>query len=285
MTEDRGIIAVAPPLVWAIAGTDPSGGAGLPADIKTLHALGVYAAPVVTAVLAQSSRRVLAIRRMPATLICAQLEALRDESPPAAVKIGMLGGAPAVRVVAEILSSTPAPVVCDPVLVSSGGTPLLDAPGRREFERELLPRVTVLTPNLLEARRLTGLNASSAPEIPPLAERLLAMGPKAVIIKGGHLSSAFSADYYRDPHEAFWLVSPRLARTPHGTGCVFSSAIAAALAKGQGCAEAVRTAKAYVHAGIHRVHAFGQGRPVILHPATPEAQDIPQVYPDLSWIP
>ncbi len=270
--------ASAPPIVWAIAGTDPSGGAGIAADLKTLQALGVYGAPVVTAVTAQNTRALREIERCSERIVRAQLRALAEDLPPAAVKIGMLGGAAIVRVVAEALAELTAPAVCDPVLAATVGGALLDAPGRAALVELLLPRLAALTPNAPEAAALTGLPVETPEEVRRAADRLLAMGPRAVVLKGGHLGGRESRDYFTDGRESFWMASPRLAsRNTHGTGCVFSSALAAGLALGRTPAEAALWAKAYVHQGIRRGPALGGGRGPLAHPGPPRAaRDFPR---------
>ncbi len=258
-----------PPVVWAIGGTDPSAGAGLPADIKTLQALGVYAAPIVTAVVVQNARAVWRVQRVSGALIRAQMEALQEDFPPSVVKIGMLGGAPAVRAVADGLSRLTAPAVCDPVLASTSGTTLLDEAGVHVFVSRLLPRVDVLTPNLPEAERLTGMRIARRADMPPAAARLRAMGAKAVVLKGGHLADGVSADYFTDGRESLWLVGPRHCGDVHGTGCVFASALAAGLALGRGAAQAARLAKAYIRQALRRAMVFGDGRLVPAHAGWP----------------
>ena len=252
-----------PPVVWAIAGTDPSGGAGLPADLKTLHALGCYAAPIVTAVVAQNTRGVRRVRRVSADLVRAQIEALTEDFIPAAVKVGMLGGAPAVRAVADALARLSAPIVCDPVLAASGGAELLDAEGIRTLISRLVPRVTVLTPNIPEAERLTGLRVRGPEDMPHVAERLRGLGAATVVLKGGHLAGPACGDFFTDGERAFWLWSLRCPLSVHGTGCVFASALAAGLARGQRPADAARWAKAYVNQGLRLALVFGGGRPIL----------------------
>lgn len=268
----------APPrIVWTIAGSDPSGGAGIQADLKTLHALGVYAASALTAVVAQNTQGVRQIEPLSAAIVRAQLAALADDLPPAAIKIGMLHRAEIVSVVAEALADISAPAVCDPVLASTGGAPLLDEGGRAALLERLLPRLTVLTPNAVEAEILSGRRIISDDDVRRAAERLLARGPRAVVLKGGHLGGAESRDFYLDHRESFWLVSPR-RETPHthGTGCVFSSALAAGLALGRPPPEAAAWAKAYVNQGLRLGVRVGLGRGTLSHPGPPtDPQDWP----------
>lgn len=269
MTAPSSPAPSAPPVVWAIAGTDPSGGAGLPADLKTFHALGCYGASVVTAVLAQNTLGVRRIEITTADIVRAQLAALAEDLPPAAIKIGMLGRAEIVRAVAEALDDARAPAVCDPVLASTGGVALLDDPGRAALIAELLPRLAVLTPNAPEAELLTGARIATPDDVPRAAERLLAQGPRAIVLKGGHLGGGDSRDYYSDGRESFWMASPRRPVLRHGTGCVFSSALAAGLARGRSPAEAALWAKAYVNQGLRLGPAIGHGRGPLAHPGEP----------------
>ncbi len=269
MTDTSNPRPAAPPIVWTIAGTDPSGGAGIPADLLTLHDLGCHGASVVTAILAQNTLGVVRIEPASALIVRAQLTALADDLPPAAVKIGMLSRAEIVRAVAETLAGVSAPAVCDPVLASTGGAALLDTTGRGALVSELLPRLAVLTPNAPEAEILTGQRIASPDDVRRAADRLLAMGPRAVVLKGGHFGGSDARDYFSDGRETFWMASPRQAIPRHGTGCVFSSALAAGLAQGVSLADAAMRAKAYVNQGFRLGAALGHGRPPLAHAGEP----------------
>jgi hydroxymethylpyrimidine/phosphomethylpyrimidine kinase len=219
------------PTVLVIAATDSSGGAGLTRDMATLARWGCEARCVVSAVTAQSHSRVAAVHPVPGAIIRAQLVAALECGPVQAIKIGMLGTADAVRAVAAGLPSGP-PVVLDPVLVASSGGTLLDALGRHAL-RELLPRVTLLTPNIPESAALLGKPAATTPQaLIGQAWQLLDLGPAAVLLKGGHGSGSEAVDYLVDREEVQTLVSPRLPGTARGTGCQLSTGIAAGLAAG-----------------------------------------------------
>jgi hydroxymethylpyrimidine/phosphomethylpyrimidine kinase len=233
------------PAVLVIAATDSSGGAGLARDLATLAPLPVEARCVVTAVTAQSHARVTAVHPLPAQIIRAQLEAALECGPVDAIKIGMLATAEAVRAVAAGLPPH-VPVVLDPVLVSSSGGVLLSTEGQRALA-EMLPRVTLLTPNLPEAAALLGQAPADTPEgLIGHARQLLARGPAAVLLKGGHGSGEAAVDHLVDAHAVQTLSSPRLPGTRRGTGCQLASGIAAGLAMGLPLREACERARGQV---------------------------------------
>jgi hydroxymethylpyrimidine/phosphomethylpyrimidine kinase len=240
------------PIVLTIAASDSGAGAGVQADLKTFAALGVYGASVLTALTAQNTRGVFAIHEVPADFIAAQLNAVFSDLAVDAVKIGMLANAPAIEVVTAGLDRyRPRNVVLDPVLAASSGQKLLraDAMGRL---RELIRRVRVLTPNLSEAAALLDVPlAGSENEMCDQAKKLLALGARAVLMKGGHRDGPESVDLVVEADGCARLAAPRVA-TPntHGTGCTLASAIAAGLAKGLTLASAAREAKAYLSSAI-----------------------------------
>ena len=274
------------PIVWTVAGTDPSGGAGIQADLKVFHALGAYGGSAITAVIAQNTLDVRAVEFPSEAMVEAQLEALREDLPPVAVKLGMLGRAATVRAVARVLREFPAAfVVCDPVLGSTGGVPLLDAEGLAALRDELLPRVDVLTPNRPEAARLTGRPVEDEEGMRRAADALRAMGARGVVVKGGHGTGAEARDLFVDAAHRQWLTSPRLAAgATHGTGCTFSSALAAFVALGRPVAEAVARAKAYVNQGLRLGGGIGRGNGPLAHEGWPRsAQDRPEVSDDTGY--
>jgi hydroxymethylpyrimidine/phosphomethylpyrimidine kinase len=241
------------PIALTIAGLDPSGGAGIAADLKTFSALGVYGAAVATALTAQNTKGVFGIHDVPADFIAAQLDAVFSDLAIGAVKIGMLGSAAAIDTVAGALDRyQPRNTVLDPVMIASSGQALLrgTAPARL---RELIARAHVLTPNLPEAAALldTALARDEA-EMQAQAHTLLGLGPGAVLIKGGHGGGAESVDILVEANgTTSRFAAPRIAtENTHGTGCTFASAIAAGLAKGLPLEAAVREAKAYMTAAI-----------------------------------
>jgi len=240
------------PVAVTIAGSDSGGGAGIQADLKTFAALGVYGTSVVTALTAQNSKGVFAIHEVPAAFIAAQMDAVFSDFEIAAVKIGMVGNAAAIGIVARELRCRDARnVVLDTVMASSSGEKLLrpDAIGAL---RELIALASLVTPNLPEAAALVGGSmARSEEEMRAQAQELLALGAGAVLIKGGHAEGPESADLLVERGAYTRLTAPRVGtHNTHGTGCTLASAIAAGLAKGLPLADAARAAKAYISAAI-----------------------------------
>lgn len=256
------------PIAVTIAGSDSSGGAGIEADLKTFSALGVYGAAVITAITAQNTRGVFGIHEVPAKFIAAQIDAVFADLDVDAVKIGMLPDSAAIDAVAEALDHRrPRNVVLDPVMAASSGERLMRADVGRL--RSLLSRVRLVTPNLAEAAALVdGVPACDDGEMRAQAEKLLAQGAAAVLIKGGHRSGAESVDFLVEPGRCLRLAAPRLAtKNTHGTGCTLSSAIAAGLAKGLALEAAAQQAKAYVSAALAAADRLvvGSGRGPLHH--------------------
>jgi hydroxymethylpyrimidine/phosphomethylpyrimidine kinase len=252
-------------LALAIAATDPTAGAGLHADLKTFAAFGVYGFAVTTAVTVQSRAGVDSVHDVPPAVVAAQVWAALGSGPVAAVKLGMLATAANVRAVADALAHLQAPIVVDPVLASTGGAPLLDAPGREALVRELLPRARLVTPNLAEAAALTGGPVSSRAEMETAAAALCAKGAGAALVTGGHLAGA-PADLLWEAGTRRWLEGVRVAADLHGTGCALSSGIAAGLARGETLLDAVMGARAYVQLLLESASAVpGPGRALADH--------------------
>jgi hydroxymethylpyrimidine/phosphomethylpyrimidine kinase len=250
--------------VLTIAGSDSGGGAGVQADARTIQALGGFAATATTAITAQNTRGVKAWRPVPSDLLAAQLAAVLDDLPVAAVKTGLLPGAAAVRAVAKALRARPGlPLVVDPVLGSTSGTRFLPPAGLRALRRELLPRATLVTPNRPEAEALTGLRIRSEADVEAAGQRLLTDGCRAVLIKGGHAAGKTCRDcLVVAGKKPVWLEGPRIrTRNTHGTGCVLSAAIAFHLARGDALPAAVRAARGFLLAGLAagRGARFGRG--------------------------
>ncbi|MEV6330963.1 bifunctional hydroxymethylpyrimidine kinase/phosphomethylpyrimidine kinase [Streptomyces sp. NPDC051909] len=251
-----------PPLVLTVAGSDSGGGAGIQADLKTMLALGVHGMSVITAVTAQNSLGVLGAWELPEEAVRAQYRAVVDDIGVQAVKTGMLASAALVETVAELLASTGAPVVVDPVGVSKHGDSLLAASALDSVRTKLLPVATVATPNLDEVAQLTGIVVEDEAGMRRAADAILAYGPRWALIKGGHLPGdvAEAVDLLTDGTEELWLRAPRHDnRHTHGTGCTLASAVASGLAKGLTVPEAVRQAKAYVTGAIAAGFALGAG--------------------------
>ncbi|WP_069815008.1 bifunctional hydroxymethylpyrimidine kinase/phosphomethylpyrimidine kinase [Streptomyces sp. TP-A0874] len=248
-----------PPLVLTVAGSDSGGGAGIQADLKTMLALGTHGMSVLTAVTAQNSRGVQGAWELPVEAVRAQFRSVVDDIGVHAVKTGMLSSAEIVRTVAELLSEVGAPVVVDPVGVSKHGDPLLASSAVDGVRRHLLPAATVATPNLAEVTQLTGVRVESEADLPRAAEAVLSLGPRWVLIKGGHLPGE-AVDLLTDGSREHLLRADRHDnRHTHGTGCTLASAIAARLAKGRTVPEAVADAKEYVTGAIAAGFPLGAG--------------------------
>jgi len=244
---------ITPPIALTVAGSDSSGGAGIQADLKTFSALGVYGASVIAALTAQNTRGVTAIHDPPAAFIAAQLDAVFADLRVAAVKIGMLSRSEAIAVVAERLAAHDARnVVLDPVMIAKGGARLLEADAVAALRERLIPMALVVTPNIPEAAALIGESVERVCADPESAcKRIAALGARAVVLKGGHAEGPSCDDLLFDGRAFVRFGAPRVAtRNTHGTGCTFSSAIAAHLAHGLALEDAVRAAKAYVSAAI-----------------------------------
>lgn len=235
--------------VLVVAGWDPSGAAGLAQDLKVLAALGVHACGAPAVLTAQGSRAVAQLEGVSPALLQAQLAGLIHEQPLRAVKLGLLYGAAQAKVVVDALALLPRlPVVLDPVLSASAGGALVREDLLPFLKAQLLPRTTLLTPNLLEGAALSGRPLpKDRAQMLEMAVALLRLGPKAILLKGGHLDGEASPDLYLDGDVEQWLEAPRVKTANlRGTGCALSSAIAAALAQGLGPLEACQSAKAFV---------------------------------------
>jgi hydroxymethylpyrimidine/phosphomethylpyrimidine kinase len=254
---------MAVPIALTIAGSDSSGGAGIQADLKTFAAFGVYGASVITALTAQNTRGVRGIHPVPPAFVTAQCEAVFDDLDVKAVKIGIVAEFSIIEAIVSALTRwKPKHVVLDPVMVASSGDRLLSAEAVEGLRKHLIPIATLVTPNLPEAAAL--LNEPVAPDeaaIRGQGQRLLAMGARAVLIKGGHGQGAESVDYLFSGDDVLALRAPRLATgNTHGTGCSLSSAIAAGLAKGETLEAAVRHAKTWITAAIAAADRLGIGK-------------------------
>jgi hydroxymethylpyrimidine/phosphomethylpyrimidine kinase len=250
------------PIALTIAGSDSSGGAGIQADLKTFAALSVYGASVITALTAQNTNGVSGIHQVPAEFVTAQIDAVFSDLAVGAVKIGMVAQPPVIdAIVAGLARWSPKHVVLDPVMVATSGDRLLAAEAVEALRTKLIPLASVITPNLPEAAALLD-EAVAADEaaVEQQGKRLLGLGCKAVLIKGGHGEGAESIDYLVGANGAIALAAPRIAtKNTHGTGCSLSSAIAAGLARGEGTETAVRNAKAWVTAAIAAADRFSVG--------------------------
>ena len=255
----------------SIAGSDSSAGAGLQADLKTFSALGVYGATVVTAVTAQNTLGVTAVHVVPAAIIAAQIDAVFSDLAIAAVKTGMLGSEEAIAATAAGLErwARGVPVIADPVMVSTSGSRLLEPGAEKVLVERLIPLAALITPNLHEAAALLGVPvARNEDEVKEQAQRLFALGPRAVLVKGGHGEGCDATDILYDGTAFHSYTAPRvLTANTHGTGCTLASAIAAFLVQGHSLERAAAEAKAYLQGALARADdlAIGQGPGPVSH--------------------
>jgi hydroxymethylpyrimidine/phosphomethylpyrimidine kinase len=255
----------APPILLTISGFDPSCGAGTAADLKTFAAHGCYGIAAITSLTVQNTMGVENVHNTPNATLRAQLDALAKDSNIAAVKIGMLGNRGNAEVVAEFLDANKfAHVVHDPVMKSSTGAELLDASGVKYVAAEMLKRASVITPNVPEAETLTGITIKDVGDMEAAARKIVEMGARAVIVKGGHMGKPM--DVLFDGTQIVMLAGERVNEEQlHGTGCTFASALAAHLAAGRSLLEAATLAKAYVTKAIEKAFPTGKGRVPLDH--------------------
>lgn len=248
--------------VLIIAGSDSGGGAGIQADIKTVTALGGYAMTAITALTAQDTRTVHDIHEVPAAFIALQLRVVLEDIGADAVKTGMLHRADIIEAVVGALDkyAPDVPLVVDPVMVAKGGASLLQPAAADALRNLLIPRATVITPNLPEAAVLSGLKVEEESDMAVAADALLRLGPRAVLLKGGHLPGDRLVDLLRDAAGETRFTDTRLdTRSTHGTGCTLASAIATGLAFGLPLKDSVEKARAYVRKAIETAPGFGHG--------------------------
>jgi hydroxymethylpyrimidine/phosphomethylpyrimidine kinase len=266
-------MAEKPPVVLTIAGFDPSSGAGVTADIKTIAAHGCYGVACITAMTVQSTAGVRRVEAVDPDLVAETLEELASDIPIAAVHIGMLGTGKVVKAVAEFFGRRSGKaklpnVVLDPILKSSSGADLLDAAGTRLLVEKLIPLADVITPNVDEAAVLTGLRVTDLDEMRAAAAKLHQMGSAAVVITGGHLEKAtdlLSFTTKRGVEEEVFKAERQRSNSTHGTGCAFATAMSCHLALDRGLAEAALLAKTYVTAAIAAGHPLGRGTGPVHH--------------------
>jgi hydroxymethylpyrimidine/phosphomethylpyrimidine kinase len=250
-----------------IAGSDPCGGAGIQADLKTFHQFGVYGEAVVTLLTVQNTVRMERVECVPAELVLAQLRAVLDDIPPQAAKTGALGNAEIVAAVAEAAAGFAFPLVVDPVMISKHGQPLIAPDAIAAVRDLLLPRAALICPNLPEAEELAGMPVRTVDDMRTAAQRLCEMGAKAALIKGGHLHDC-AIDVLFDGKQSREFTAPRID-TPHthGTGCTYSAAITAELARGTPLEAAVARAKTYITQAIRSNPGLGHGEGPLNHHA------------------
>jgi hydroxymethylpyrimidine/phosphomethylpyrimidine kinase len=253
------------PVALSIAGSDPSGGAGIQADLKTFHQFGVYGEAVITLLTVQNTQRVSRVVCMDPDLVGEQIEAVVQDIPPQGVKTGALGTAGVIEAVASAAARFRLPLIIDPVMISKHGAPLMDDMASEALRKKLLPYALLVTPNIPEAEALSGVAIHSRQDAAEAARRISGLGSPAVLVKGGHFPDRaddlllFEGHLYNFP-------SPHID-TPHthGTGCTYSAAIAALVAKGTPLPEAVRAAKEFIHRAIATNPGLGRGRGPVNH--------------------
>lgn len=260
-------MGLAVPVALTIAGSDPSGGAGIQADLKTFHQFGVYGEAVVTLVTVQNTVGVTRVECMAPDLVAEQIRAVVTDIPPAAVKTGALGDREIIEAVADLAADFRFPLIVDPVLVSKRGAALLAPDAIEILKTRLLPHAFLVTPNLEEAAILAGIEVRDLDSMRAAARKILDLGPQAVLVKGGHLAGdAIDVLLYQGGWTEF--TAPRVeTRHTHGTGCTYSAAITALLASGQELPTAIRNAKRYITEAIRTNPGLGRGSGPVNHHA------------------
>lgn len=263
-------MAAQTPIALTIAGSDSGGGAGIQADLKAMSANGVFGASVITAITAQNTTAVTAVHEVPADIVGAQIDAVLSDLQVGAIKLGMLFSPAIIEAVTHRLAAFDDPVVVDPVMIAKSGDALLQDSAVEAMIRQILPHASLLTPNLPEAARLLGMPEAQTPEeMTEQAQQLMAMGPNAILIKGGHATGGICTDVLVDASgDVTVLTAPRVdTRNTHGTGCTYSATIAANLAKGGTLDESVSAAHAYLQAAITAADDLdiGQGHGPVHH--------------------
>ncbi|WP_298721602.1 bifunctional hydroxymethylpyrimidine kinase/phosphomethylpyrimidine kinase [uncultured Ferrovibrio sp.] len=272
MSAEKGASTPKPGRVLIIAGSDSGGGAGIQADIKAVTALGGYAATAITALTAQDTRTVHAVHDVPADFVALQLRVVLEDIGADAIKTGMLHRADIIEAIVDALDryAPDVPLVVDPVMVAKGGARLLQPSAADALRTKLIPRATLITPNLPEAEVLSDMTIPGEAEMPAAAERLLSLGPRAVLLKGGHLPGDDLVDYLATGEGRVERFEGRRIDTSstHGTGCTLASAIAAGLAFGLPLQAAVEQARRYVRKAIETAPGLGHGHGPLNHAHT-----------------
>jgi hydroxymethylpyrimidine kinase/phosphomethylpyrimidine kinase/thiamine-phosphate diphosphorylase len=266
-------------IVWTIAGSDPCSGAGAQTDLLTFADLGVHGCTVITALTAQNTRQIMAVDDCRPATVRAQISSLTQDFPPQAIKLGMIGSQENASIIADCLQNIAAPVVVDPIMIASAGMRLTREDAINTLKEKIFPRTTLLTPNIVEAKTLLNCSIKNNKDVITAAKKLLSFGIEAVLIKGGHGNGDFASDYFTDGREAFWLHSPRINQANfHGTGCLLSAAITAAIALGYELKEAVVIGKMYLNQSMREKTEFNNGVQLLSHHGWPQQQT------DLPWI-
>ena len=258
--------------VLIVAGSDSGGGAGIQADIKTVTALGGFAATAITALTAQNTRGVFGVLGVAPDFIQQQMRVVLEDIGADAIKTGMLHTAEVIDAVCAVIEvegdvgEGGIPLVVDPVMVATSGDALLDAGAVNALAERLIPLASIVTPNVPEAERLSGLSIVTPEDMRRAGDKLLALGPEAVLLKGGHLKGDTVVDLLITPDSVETFASPRIETSnTHGTGCTLASAIATGLAQGLGLSEAVTRARDYLQEAIRTAPGFGEGHGPVNH--------------------
>ena len=255
--------------VLIIAGSDSGGGAGIQADIKTVTALGGYAATAITAVTVQNTLGVTGIHPIPLDTVRAQIETVLGDIGADAIKTGMLATATVIETVMAALRNVSVPLIVDPVMVAKGGASLLETDAVAALKREVLPRASLITPNLPEAEALLGISIATAGAMREAVKRLLGLGPRAVLLKGGHLPGDEIVDICAGPDGTQEWSDTRIAtRHTHGTGCTLASAIATGFAQGLNAVDSIARARLYVRRALETAPGYGRGHGPLNHAHT-----------------
>lgn len=251
------------PIALTIAGSDPGGGAGIQADLKTFHQLRVYGTAVVTLITVQNTTRVSCVKTLEAELVGAQIDAVLEDLPPRAAKTGALGTAAIIEAVAT--RAMDFPLVVDPVMIGKHRAALIDAEARIALRDLLIPKATLVTPNLDEAEALTGVRVRNTEEMKEAARRIAGQGARSVLVKGGHLEGEAMDVLYYDGVFLEFFASRVDTRHTHGTGCTYSAAITAFLARGISLPDSVAQAKRFIDAAIRTNPGLGGGSGPVNH--------------------
>ncbi len=274
-----------PPIVWVVAGSDCSGGAGLSADLRACGDFGSHACPVLTTVTAQNMRQLRAVYPLDVEQVWGQLLTLATEMPPQAIKLGTLGDAGVLGLLTDFLRDSKAFVVCDPVLETSGGGALLDHDGIEAIRKQLLRHVDLLTPNLPELKQLSRhMQIHQAQDVEEAAKALIEQGAKSVLVKGGHSLEGqenFCCDYWTDGATSYWLQGARIQTAwQRGTGCTLASAVAAAVASGHHLLDALVLARLYLNRRLNLGRGATQIGALALHDSAEHLSELPTVHPE-----
>jgi len=253
------------PTALTIAGSDPSGGAGIQADLKTFHRYKVYGMSVITLLTVQNTRGVRAVYVMKPAQVLRQLEAVLSDIPPRAAKTGALGDEGIIRAIAAQARHFRFPLVVDPVMISKHGAPLLNKNAVQALIKNLFPYAALVTPNLLEAEALTGIKVLDLEDMEKAARMIAGFGPRAVLVKGGHLKGKATDLLYRGGRVRFFSASRVATRHTHGTGCTYSAAITAGLARGETLFSAITSAKKFITCAIRKNPGIGRGMGPVNH--------------------